>query len=110
VPKSRAARLFQLLSNSAGVVLQELRNFSQDDLFEDDLMILDTFDEVYVWLGKRCKEEEKSKAVETAVDFIEACIDGRSADTSIIVVNSGCEPPMFIRHFVYWDYHRTDEV
>ncbi len=41
-------------------------------------MILDTFDEVYIWLGKRCSEDEKSKAVETAVDFIELCLDGRS--------------------------------
>jgi len=72
-------------------------------------MILDTYDEIYVWLGQRCNAEEKSKAVETAVDYLEAGCDGRSGDVCIIVVNSGCEPPMFIRHFVYWDYNRSSE-
>jgi hypothetical protein len=33
VPASREARLFQLLDNSGGITVAELRNFSQDDLF-----------------------------------------------------------------------------
>ena len=86
---AREARLFQLVYNTSGLIVNELRNFSQDDLFEDDLMILDTFDEIYVWLGLRCNAEEKAKAVETAVDYLEAGCDGRSGDTCIIVVNSG---------------------
>ena len=37
-------------------------NFHWQDLNEDDVMVLDSGDEVYVWIGKGADDQEKEKA------------------------------------------------
>lgn len=39
---------------------------SFQDLIEDDVMILDSGDEVYVWIGKDASDEEKEKGLSIA--------------------------------------------
>lgn len=60
-------RLFhcKLLSNGK-LRVEEIDDFNQDDLDEDDVMILDGGDEVYLWEGKDSEEEERRKSLGVA--------------------------------------------
>lgn len=42
----------------------EIFNFSQDDLLTEDMMVLDTHGEVFVWMGQCVDAKEKQKAFE----------------------------------------------
>uniref|UniRef100_A0A1B0GQK7 Gelsolin-like domain-containing protein n=1 Tax=Phlebotomus papatasi TaxID=29031 RepID=A0A1B0GQK7_PHLPP len=46
--------------------VEEVAHFEQDDLDQDDIMVLDGGDEVYVWEGNGSTEEEKEKAMDMA--------------------------------------------
>lgn len=48
---------------SAGQV-EEVYNFSQDDLLTEDILILDTHAEVFVWVGQSVDSKEKQSAFE----------------------------------------------
>lgn len=60
-------RLFhcKLLSNGK-LRVEEVDDFLQDDLDEDDVMILDGGDEVYLWEGNDSEQEERRKSLEVA--------------------------------------------
>lgn len=60
-------RLFhcKLLSNGQ-FRTEDIDHFEQNDLDEDDIMILDGGDELYLWQGKYSDEEEKRRSIEVA--------------------------------------------
>lgn len=41
--------------------VNEIKYFEQDDLDDDDIMILDIQQEVYVWIGKNASDEERRR-------------------------------------------------
>lgn len=57
-------RLFHCsILNNGKFRVEEIGAFEQEDLDEDDIMVLDGGDEVYVWVGKKSTKEEKEKSV-----------------------------------------------
>lgn len=44
--------------------VEEVHNFSQDDLLTEDVLILDTHAEVFVWVGQSVDSKEKQSAFE----------------------------------------------
>lgn len=42
--------------------VEEIYNFSQDDLLTEDILILDTHAEVFVWVGQSVDQKEKQNA------------------------------------------------
>lgn len=60
-------RLFRC-SNEKGyfTVAEKCSDFCQDDLADDDIMILDNGDQVFLWLGSRCSEVEIKLAYKSA--------------------------------------------
>jgi len=99
----RDARLFQCSNATGAFRVEEIFGYSQDDLVNDDVMILDTFNEVFVWVGSKSNEIERKGALQTALDYVQKATDGRSKDTSIYRVNAGYEPPNFTSNFIGWD-------
>jgi hypothetical protein len=70
-------------------------------------MILDTYAEVFVWIGKGANAEEKKKSLETVIEYIKSDKSGRTpADTVTIVVKQGFEPFNFTGHFFAWDANK----
>lgn len=101
-------RLFQICDAAAGgsgVACEEIFNFTQDDLADEDVMLLDVVSEVFLWIGGEANENEKREAQTLAQKYIAACAetDGRDVDTPVTSVAPGAEPPMFTCHFIGWD-------
>lgn len=74
---------------------------------DEDVFLLDTYTQVFVWIGSQSSEEEKKKAVEFAGRFIAEADDGRDHDIPVIRVAAGQEPSMFSSHFFGWDAEYT---
>lgn len=67
-------RLFRC-SNEKGyfTVSEKCSDFCQDDLADDDIMILDNGEHVFLWLGAKCSEVEIKLAYKSAQVFISIC-------------------------------------
>ena len=61
------ARLFHCSNASGRFRVEEVLDFSQEDLEEDDVMILDAWKELFVWVGESARKEEKHEAIKTAL-------------------------------------------
>lgn len=89
-----------------GVAVERFDSYCQDDLFEDDVMMLDVGSEVYIWFGANCSASERHAARELAQRYLKELSEKRSdrgSNTPIVEVESGQEPPFFTCHFPGWD-------
>ncbi|XP_074836545.1 advillin isoform X2 [Carettochelys insculpta] len=99
-------RLFECSNKTGRFAVTEVTDFSQDDLSESDVMLLDTWDQVFLWLGKDANATEKEAALATALEYLRTHPSGRETDTPILVVKQGFEPPNFTGWFGAWDPHK----
>lgn len=99
----REPRLFQLSNATGQLAVEEIYNFSQDDLDPADIFMLDLYTEIYLWIGDGANEAEKKGALEGAIKYVAEAQDGRDAESPITNVIAGHEPPMFTAHFLGWD-------
>ncbi|CAI7814362.1 unnamed protein product [Closterium sp. NIES-54] len=104
----RDARLFHYTGTAAAAKVVEVPNYEQEDLISEDVMLLDTHSEVFVWVGVNLPDKDKKDAFEYAQRYVEqvAGSEGRSKEVTIIRVVEGFEPPMFTCHFL-WDPTKT---
>lgn len=51
---------------------------------DDDVMLLDTFNSVFIWVGSQANDEEKKMSLQVAQQYIDASTDGRDEDTPIM--------------------------
>uniref|UniRef100_A0AAY4C338 Villin-1 n=1 Tax=Denticeps clupeoides TaxID=299321 RepID=A0AAY4C338_9TELE len=99
-------RLFECSNQTGTFRATEITNFIQDDLDEDDVMLLDLWDQVFLWIGKGANEIEKKESVSTAQEYLRSHPAGRDQDTPVLVVKQGFEPPTFTGWFHAWDPHK----
>lgn len=97
------ARLFQCSDSTSVFRVMEIHNFVQDDLDNDDVMILDGFNELFVWIGTGSTEREKAMGVQTAHEYLKAASDGRPENVPVYTVMAKEEPPQFALYFLGWD-------
>jgi advillin len=102
-----APRLFEISDASGVITVEEIFDFAQEDLRGDNIHLLDVYSAVFVWVGSEATAREKSSAFELAQKFIASATDGRDADTPVIRVDQGQEPPTFTAHFLGWDSSKT---
>jgi len=98
-------RLFHVVAQPSGSIRAfEIFNFEQMDLVDDDVMFLDSGDEVYIWIGKDSTPEETGQALDLAKKYLDADPTERSSDNStIITVKQGEEPAVFTGIFTSWE-------
>ncbi|GCB79531.1 hypothetical protein scyTo_0019559, partial [Scyliorhinus torazame] len=96
-------RLFECSNKTGRFIVNEVTNFSQDDLSEGDVMLLDTWDQIFIWIGKEANEIERKETMITAQDYLKTHPSGRDLGTPIIIIKQGFEPPTFTGWFVAWD-------
>ncbi|XP_067385559.1 villin-1 [Emydura macquarii macquarii] len=96
-------RLFECSNQTGTFVATEITDFNQDDLEEDDIFLLDTWDQVFFWVGQCANETEKKAAAVMTQEYLRTHPSGRDPNTPIIVVKQGYEPPTFTGWFPAWD-------
>ncbi|XP_053171140.1 advillin isoform X1 [Scomber japonicus] len=96
-------RLFECSNKTGRFIVSEVTQFTQDDLSEDDVMLLDTWDQLFLWIGKEANEVERKEAVVTSQEYLRTHPGDRDLDTPIILIKQGFEPPTFTGWFTAWD-------
>uniref|UniRef100_A0A8C6U163 Scinderin like b n=1 Tax=Neogobius melanostomus TaxID=47308 RepID=A0A8C6U163_9GOBI len=90
-------------SNKTGRLVEEVPgDFSQVDLATDDVMLLDTWDQIFLWVGNDANEVEKKGAPKIAKEYVDTDPYGRKG-TPITTIKQGAEPPTFTGWFQAWD-------
>lgn len=65
-------RLFQI-SNATGYIhMREIYNFQQDDLNNNDVMVLDAFKTIFLWIGRKANKTEKRNAQKKVDAYMQA--------------------------------------
>ncbi|XP_070820100.1 gelsolin-like [Chaetodon trifascialis] len=106
-------RLFGCSNKTGSFLMEEVPGeLTQDDLAPDDVMIFDTWDQVFVWIGNEAREEEKEEAASSAVRYVESDPADRDPRTPIVTVKQGFEPPTFTGWFLGWnhEYWTVDQL
>ncbi|XP_077769711.1 advillin isoform X2 [Canis aureus] len=98
-------RLFECSNKTGRFLVTEITDFTQDDLNPGDVMLLDTWDQVFLWIGAEANATEKERALSTAQEYLHTHPSGRDADTAILIIKQGFEPPIFTGWFLAWDPH-----
>ncbi|KAK8705342.1 hypothetical protein V6N13_048946 [Hibiscus sabdariffa] len=88
--------------------VEEVYNFSQDDLLTEDILILDTHAEVFVWVGQYVDTKEKQNVFEIGQKYVDLAVslDGLSPNVPLYKVSEGNEP-CFFTTFFSWDSSRA---
>jgi hypothetical protein len=63
-------RLFNCSNREGYFFVKEIYNFCQEDMLNDDIMLLDTYSTVYVWIGNKSNSFEKKGAFKSAESYI----------------------------------------
>ncbi|KAL4205132.1 hypothetical protein AMTRI_Chr01g135740 [Amborella trichopoda] len=101
---TRDPHLYTFSYNKGKFEVSEVFNFSQDDLLTEDMMILDTRAEIFVWVGQSVDPKEKQKAFEIGQKYIDmaASLESLSVDVPLYKITEGNEPSFFTTYFS-WD-------
>ncbi|XP_067553261.1 advillin isoform X2 [Pseudorca crassidens] len=99
------SRLFECSNKTGHFTVTEITDFTQDDLNPDDVMLLDTWDQVFLWIGAEANATEKESALATAQEYLHTHPSGRDTGTPILIIKQGFEPPIFTGWFLAWDPH-----
>lgn len=51
-------------------LVQEVVNFTQVDLVPEDVMLLDTWDAIFLWVGTHANREEKKQSINLAFSYL----------------------------------------
>lgn len=69
------------VSNTTGYMwTKEVPNYTQEDLCNSDVYILDCYSTVYVWIGRMAEKFEVRGGLKSAEKYIAAVRDSRNKD------------------------------
>ncbi|XP_071374678.1 gelsolin-like [Centroberyx affinis] len=96
-------RLFGCSNKTGRLVVEEVPgDFTQLDLATDDVMLLDTWDQLFLWVGNEANAEERTGAPKIAKEYVDSDPSGRRG-LPISTIKQGSEPPTFTGWFQAWD-------
>ncbi|XP_056590774.1 advillin [Triplophysa dalaica] len=96
-------RLYECSNKTGRFIATEVTQFTQDDLREDDVMLLDIWDQVFLWIGNEANDVERKESLTTCQEYLRTHPGVRDPDTPIMLVKQGFEPPSFTGWFTAWD-------
>ncbi|RXM29178.1 Adseverin [Acipenser ruthenus] len=102
-------RLYACSNKTGNFTIEEIPGeFTQDDLAEDDVMLLDVWDQVFIWIGKDANEVEKTESIKSAKRYIQTDPSRKDEGTPVVIVKQAHEPPTFTGWFLAWDTSKWD--
>ncbi|XP_076881305.1 villin-2-like [Bidens hawaiensis] len=104
----RDPHLFSFSLAKGKFEVEEVYNFDQDDLLPEDILILDTHAEVFVWVGQSVDTKEKKNALDYGQKYIAwaEALDGLNPRVPLYRVPEGNEPNFFTTYFS-WEPLKT---
>lgn len=103
-------RLFHLTNSQGYYYMKEIYNYVQDDLNNNDIMALDAYKTIFIWVGIHANKHEKKNAISKVEKFIDALQDGRTLKSVQIVEIEPCsEPATFTCNFPEWEDEVADK-
>ncbi|XP_057368031.1 advillin-like [Daphnia carinata] len=96
-------RLFHCSNATGNMKVEEILDFNQTDLVEEDVMVLDAWHSIFIWVGVNSNKQEVALVEKGVVQYLRSDPKGRDLDTPILKVHQGCEPPTFTGFFGAWD-------
>jgi hypothetical protein len=79
-------------------------SYCQTDLNPNDVMILDAWDVIFVWIGREANKDEITEAYKIAIEYLTTDPSHRGLDLPIFKVKQGLEPANFTAFFGIWDH------
>lgn len=101
-------RLFRC-SNDKGYfsISEKCADFCQDDLSDDDIMILDSGVQVFIWIGTRCSDVEIKLAYKSAQVYAQNMrIKQPDRPRQLMLTFKGRESKKFTKCFHAWSRHK----
>ncbi|KYQ96706.1 villin [Tieghemostelium lacteum] len=101
-------RLYLCTVGSGTFIVEEVNNFAQDDLIQEDVFIVDGIDQVWVWIGTDTAEIERRMSMEVALEYSQTLNSqqNRKANIPVYVTYHGKEPFIFTSLFHGWDFNK----
>ncbi|KAF5272844.1 hypothetical protein FQR65_LT00440 [Abscondita terminalis] len=88
------------VSDNGHVKVEEIQDFQQNDLDEDDVMIIDSTEEIFVWIGKGATEHE----IKHVFSKLHQLLRRYQRENAVVVtVKQGDEPDLFTMLFPSWN-------
>eukprot|EP01091_Cochliopodium_minus_P016615 TRINITY_DN6286_c0_g1_i1.p1 TRINITY_DN6286_c0_g1~~TRINITY_DN6286_c0_g1_i1.p1 ORF type:complete len:400 (-),score=127.00 TRINITY_DN6286_c0_g1_i1:34-1209(-) len=87
---------------------REIENFGKSDLDPTNVMVLDCYDEIFIWLGKGSNQEEKEQSLQKAYEIVrnhklDDNTFANDINSALTFVEEGNEPSFFRANFPDWD-------
>lgn len=111
--QGRHIRLFNCTNKTGRFTMEEVPGeFLQSNLATDDVMLLDTVDEIMVWIGNDANEIEKKESCIAAQKYIDTDPARKGMNIPITTMKQGHEPQHFSGWFLGWDtdYWKKDPL
>lgn len=101
-------RLFhaQIRRRGGAFKIEQVIDYNQSDLNEDDVMLLDNGVEIFIWIGDGASDEEKQKSRSLADEYLKKLGDD---NVKITTINQGEEPEGFKTLFPSWNPKLWDD-
>lgn len=102
-------RLFRC-SNEKGYfsISEKCSDFCQDDLADDDIMILDNGNQVFLWVGSKCSEVEIKLAYKSAQVYVQNLrVKQPDRPRKLMLTLKGKESKRFTKCFHGWGTHKS---
>ncbi|XP_076946933.1 villin-1-like [Bidens hawaiensis] len=96
-------------SQPSDLKVKEIFSYTQDDLTTEDVLILDCYTEIFVWVGHNSVVKSMQQALSIGQAFLKKDVLGEclAMDTPLYVVKEGHEPPFFTCFFE-WDASKAN--
>jgi advillin len=101
-------RFFDCSSVSGAFETMRVFNFTQDDLMQDHVIILDAIEDCFVWAGLKSKLTDQKKAMEITMEYIKNTPSDvpRQSTCKAYFIKALQEPLKFRCYFHAWETHK----